>query len=200
MAILLIRHGETLLNAQRIVQWPDTPLSARGQRQAERLARRLTSFPVAAILASDYARARMTAEALHRETSAALSTMAILRERNFGEARGRAYDKLGVELLAPDYHPRDGESWDSFHARVGRAWAEVTALAAASPGDTAVVTHGLVCRAVVERHADLESCIDLDAVSWGNTALTVLEAGKPWRVTRLACTAHLDGSQAEASA
>ena len=32
MAIFLIRHGETPLNASRVLQWPDTPLSERGQQ------------------------------------------------------------------------------------------------------------------------------------------------------------------------
>ena len=41
MTILLIRHGETALNAARIVQPADTPLSERGIAQARALARRL---------------------------------------------------------------------------------------------------------------------------------------------------------------
>ena len=43
--ILLIRHGETELNAKRVLQPPETPLSERGVAQAERLARRLETDP-----------------------------------------------------------------------------------------------------------------------------------------------------------
>ena len=64
MAILLIRHGETALNAARIVQHPDTPLSERGVGQAQRLAQRLADFPISNIVSSDYRRAYMTAEAI----------------------------------------------------------------------------------------------------------------------------------------
>jgi len=41
--LFLIRHGETVGNASRTVQQPDSPLSARGLAQADRLARRLAS-------------------------------------------------------------------------------------------------------------------------------------------------------------
>ena len=44
MSILLIRHGETALNAARIVQHPETPLNERGVGQARRLAERLADF------------------------------------------------------------------------------------------------------------------------------------------------------------
>ena len=70
--IFLIRHGETHGNAARIVQVPDIPLSHRGIVQAERLARRLAGEGIARIVASDLARARMTAEHLHQATGAPL--------------------------------------------------------------------------------------------------------------------------------
>jgi len=61
MSILLIRHGETALNAARVVQPADTPLSERGAAQAAALARRLADFGIAAILSSDLPRAAQTA-------------------------------------------------------------------------------------------------------------------------------------------
>src|SRR2546422_5707448 len=51
------RHGETEGNAARIVQRPESPLSARGAVQAERLARRLAREGIAQIVSSDLARA-----------------------------------------------------------------------------------------------------------------------------------------------
>jgi broad specificity phosphatase PhoE len=44
MTILLARHGETDGNAARILQRPDVPLNARGLRQAEQLAERLSAL------------------------------------------------------------------------------------------------------------------------------------------------------------
>ena len=191
MAILLIRHGETALNAARIVQFPDTPLSDRGREQAELLAARLAAHPVRAILSSDYVRARMTAEAVARQTGAPIDFTAALRERNFGALRGQAHDEVGADMLSPDFEPPEGESLPVFRQRVAEAWEEAIAFARRVDGDTAVVSHGLVCRAVVERHVAFEPGTGLGDAMWRNTALTILEPGDLWRVTRLACTDHL---------
>ena len=192
MAILLIRHGETPLNAARIVQFPDTPLSERGREQAACLARHLASLPVGAILASDYARARATADAIHAETGVPVKLRANLRERNFGAYRGRPHDELPREFRFDGAAPPGGESIAAFDARVDAAWAEATAFARGVAGDTAVVTHGLVCRSIVGRLVDVETGIDRAPAMWANTAFTVLEPDERWRVTRLACTRHLD--------
>ena len=43
MNVYLVRHGETDLNARRVLQPPATPLSERGLEQARRLAARSQS-------------------------------------------------------------------------------------------------------------------------------------------------------------
>ena len=68
--IYLIRHGETALNAAAVVQPADTPLNERGKRQAQLLANRLAELEVTHVVASDLARAAMTAEPIVRATSA----------------------------------------------------------------------------------------------------------------------------------
>jgi broad specificity phosphatase PhoE len=189
--IFLIRHGETIGNASRIVQRPENPLSPRGVAQAERLARRLAQEGIAHILSSDLARARMTAETLQRVTGAPLTFEPLLHERNFGDIRGTAYADLGFDIFAPEYAPPNGETWPVFHARVDRAWARVQALAAATDRNLAVVTHGLVCRSLAARHLMLPD----DAVvpdRWENTSVTIVECPAPWRVRLLNCIAHLD--------
>jgi probable phosphoglycerate mutase len=189
--IFLIRHGETAGNAARIVQMPDIPLSPRGRAQAERLARRLAPEDVAAILSSDLARARQTAESVQRATGAPLTFEPLLHERNFGDIRGTAYADLDVDIFAPDYAPPRGETWPVFHARVDRAWERVQHLAAATKGHLAVVTHGLVCRSLAGRHL----CLPDGAVvpeRWENASVTVVDCPAPWRVTLLNCVAHLD--------
>ena len=55
----------------------------------------------------------------------------------------------------------------------------------------AVVSHGLVCRAIVKYHLRLGPGVDASGYSWANTALTVID-GPPWEARLLACTAHLD--------
>jgi probable phosphoglycerate mutase len=194
--LFLIRHGETEGNALRIVQHPHVPLSPRGLVQAERLARRLAAAGIARIVASDYARAVTTAEHLQRATGAPLVIEPLLRERNFGDLRGRPYAELGFDMFEPDYAPPNGETWPMFHERVDRAWAKVQELAAAtSDGSLAVVTHGLVCRSLAARHLILGDGV-VAPERWENTSLTIVDWPAPWRVRLLNCVAHLDGLDA----
>ena len=191
--LFLIRHGETEGNALRIVQHPHIPLSPRGLVQAERLARRLAAEGIAQIVSSDYARAVTTAEHLQRATGAPLVIEPLLRERNFGDLRGRPYAELGFDMFEPDYAPPNGETWAMFHDRVDRAWTRVQELAAAtSGGSLAVVTHGLVCRSLAARRLILADG-EVAPERWENTSLTIVDWPAPWRVRLLNCIAHLDG-------
>ncbi len=189
--LFLIRHGETDGNALRIVQRPDIALSPRGVTQAERLARRLAREGVARIVSSDFARAASTAEHLQRATGAPLSYEPLLQERNFGDLRGTPYADLGFDMFAPDYAPPNGETWPLFHARVEQAWARVQVLAAATGGDLAVVTHGLVCRSLAARHLVLADG-EVVPERWENASLTIVDGPAPWRVRLLNCVAHLE--------
>jgi len=190
--LYLIRHGETVGNAARIVQLPDAALSPRGVEQARRLGERLASAGIARILASDLTRAAATAEALRRTTGVPLEHEPLLHERSFGDIRGTPYAELGFDMFAPDYAPPNGESWAVFHARVDRAWARIQAVAAATAGPLAVVTHGLVCRSLAERYLVLPPGVDAPE-RWENTSVTIADGPDPWRVRLLNCAAHLDG-------
>jgi probable phosphoglycerate mutase len=199
MAIFVVRHGETELNAARIIQMPTTPLSDRGRRQARRLAARVAPLGVARILTSDFVRAVETAEAIATLTGAPIAIDPLLRERDFGDIRGTPYNELGRDPFAPDYHPPNGESWPMFHERVAAAWDVVARLAADTVGNLAVVTHGLVCRVLVDRHLALPIGASAPEL-WGNTALTEIEAAAPWQIRTLACVAHLSSDDAPGGA
>ena len=193
MRVYLIRHGETELNAARILQPPATPLSERGLAQAERLAARLATAGLVRILVSDLRRAEMTAEAIGRQSGAPIARDPELAERNFGALRGRPYAELGLDPFAPDYEPPEGESWEVFHARVDRAFQRMDATARAAAGPIAVVTHGLVCHSLVSRRVSLPPGLSLAGRGWRNTSLTVLEPrGRGWAVRLLDDVSHLD--------
>lgn len=190
--IYLIRHGETELNATRVVQPSDTPLNARGQAQAARLAQRLITAGVEHVLCSDLERARMTADPLVRATRARIEHMPLLQERNFGDLRGRPYAELREDIFARDFAPPGGETWAEFDMRVIEAWQRVVALAAGLRGNLAVVTHGLVCGSVASRLLSLAAGQVLPA-RWGNTSVTTCDQAAPHTVELLNCIAHLNG-------
>jgi 2,3-bisphosphoglycerate-dependent phosphoglycerate mutase len=155
MTILFIRHGETALNAARTLQPANTPLSANGLAQAQAVANRLATLGIVHILSSDLPRALQTAQAIAAATGAPVETTALLHERNFGDLRGQPYDALGFDPLQAEDAPPGGESGQAFRDRVARAFAQAVQKRSGLSGRLAVVTHGLVIRAVIERHLQL---------------------------------------------
>ena len=193
--IILVRHGETAGNASRVIQFPDTPLSARGIAQAKRLGPRLADLGVAQMLVSDYDRAQMTAAPAADLAGASIELDPLLRERHLGELRGRAYSDLGFDPFAADYEPPGGESWEAFRARVAQAWERIQARAQELEGNLAVVTHGLVCHVLADTHLGLAPHQRWEG-GFKNTSVSLVEAVTPHRVTLLNCIAHLDGATA----
>lgn len=192
MSIILIRHGETALNAARVLQPADTPLNDKGIAQAQSLAHRLTGLPIAAILSSDMPRAMMTAQPLSQAIGLPIATSQLLHERNFGDLRGRSYDELDIDPMAEGYAPPAGESWDVFRARVAQAFAQVIAARASSTGTLAVVSHGLVIKAMLETHLRLADGAELPE-RMANTSVTIVDASAPHQVRLMNCDAHLEG-------
>jgi broad specificity phosphatase PhoE len=193
MTILLVRHGETDGNAARVLQRPDVPLNDRGLRQAEQLAQRLSAFSFVGILCSDLLRARMTAAPLAARSGLAIEQSPLLQERNFGDLRGMAYAALAEDPFGPDGRPPNGEDWPTFHARVADAFAFIVSRRRSMNGTLVVVTHGLVCRALVERHALLTEGVAVPE-RFDNTSMTVIHDDAPHQVSLLNCTAHLTTS------
>lgn len=191
MSIILVRHGETALNAARVLQPPDTPLSERGLRQAQVVAVRLSSTCATRIVSSDLPRAMQTAQAIAAASGLEISHSALLQERNFGDLRGRAYDDLDFDPLAMQEAPPSGESVLQFEARVQQALALLCECAAKdTAGNVVVVTHGLVIRSLLARYLALPSATALPE-RIGNTSLTIFAAKPPYQTSLINCTAHL---------
>lgn len=193
MCIYLIRHAETALNAARVVQPADTPLSVRGLLQADAVAARVAQLGAAAIVASPLARAWTTAQAIGVATSLPVAPLALLEERNFGDWRGRPYAALAGDVIDARDAPPGGEAMAEFEARVARALAAIVALRATLGGPLAVVTHGLVIHTLLARHLALPAGSAAPARIF-NTSLTIAAAHRPHAVTLLACTRHLVGA------
>ncbi|MEO7152428.1 MAG: histidine phosphatase family protein [Burkholderiaceae bacterium] len=190
MTIILVRHGETALNVDRVVQPAATPLNAHGLAQAEAVARRFAGMGVGAILSSDLPRALATAQAIGSACGVAVQTTPLLHERNFGDWRGQPYDAIGHAVITGDVAPPNGESAAQFAERVARAFETAVRLRATLPAPLVVVTHGLVIRAMLDRHCQL--AVESPG-ALANTAVSILAAGAPHAVSLFGCTSHLSG-------
>lgn len=190
MTILLVRHGETDGNAARILQHADVPLNERGTRQAEQLAIRLQTHGFVHILCSDMARARMTAAPLAARSGISIEENPLLRERNFGDLCGLPFATLAEDPFGADFVPPNGEGWPAFHARVADAFAFIVNRRRGVKGTLVVVTHGLVCHALVKRHTRVPDGAIVPQ-RFGNTSVTVLHEDAPHRIELINCTRHL---------
>ena len=187
MTILLVRHGETAGNAARVVQRPDIPLNERGIRQAAQLAERLFARGCVHVLCSDLVRARMTAEPLRARVGVVIEETPLLQERNFGDLRGTPYAELTEDPFAPAYVPPNGESVAVFYRRVAQAFALIVERRRGLSGALVVVTHGLVCHAILENHTSAGAIPD----HFANAGLTLLDPAPPFAVRLANCTQHL---------
>src|SRR5258708_12820893 len=90
MRLILVRHGETLYNAQkRLTGQSDVLLSPLGRRQIAALGKALAAEPLDVIGASDLMRTRVTAEAIARDHGLPVSADPNLRELALGEWEGQ---------------------------------------------------------------------------------------------------------------
>ncbi|MFT3718979.1 histidine phosphatase family protein [Pseudorhodoferax sp.] len=148
--IVAIRHGETAWNVDTRIQGHlDIPLNDTGRWQARRLGAALAGEPLAAVYASDLARAFQTAHAVADAAGLAVAPEPGLRERAFGRFEGRTFAEIEADwpdqaLLwrrrDPAFAPPGGESLLAFRARVVDT---LNRLAARHPGEQiALVGHG----------------------------------------------------------
>ncbi len=194
MAVILVRHGETALNAARIMQPAATPLSERGQAQALAVAQRLARHGrIGAILSSDLPRAWLTAEAIAAALALPVEASALLQERNFGDLRGRPYDELGFDPLVMLQAPPGGESAAAFAQRVLDAFGQMLRRHAGLDGDLVVVSHGLLIRTLLAGPLRLET-ERLRDLHLANTSLSIFDAAPPHALHVLNCTRHLDAA------
>lgn len=193
MTLMLIRHGETELNAARTLQFPETPLGAKGREQAQAVARRLAASPPAAIISSDMARAFETAQAISKATGLPVVSSPLLGERNFGDLRGKRFDDLGYDPIHDDRGPPNGESMAQFRERIARAYDWIMEMRNKAGGDLAVVSHGLFIRHFLAGHASFPAGL-LHPEKLANTSVTILGAERPHTVQLLDCSRHLEGS------
>jgi probable phosphoglycerate mutase len=157
-------------------------LTARGRREAARVAEQLGKARITAVYTSDLERAHETAAIIGHGLRLPLRYERALRERNFGRAEGRPLSELesaasGIErerVVDADVRPPEGESLREFYDRV-RAFVDDVDTDALE-GDVVVVTHGGVIR-VAQAY---NSGVEVDAMSWGPVPnASVWSLGRP---------------------
>jgi len=88
--LLLVRHGETVDNANRIMQGQTQgQLTAKGRSQARETAALMASERIDAFITSDLQRAVDTCLIIAKPHNAAIRTTPLLRERDWGGFTGR---------------------------------------------------------------------------------------------------------------
>ena len=147
--LILVRHGETVHNVNRITQgWSDSELSERGREQVLRLAERLREMRPTALYSSPLGRAMSTARAIADATGLEIVQLDDLREMNYGRWEGRSFLDIRVEdeeiyrrwIVEEDCPCPEGESHADVRRRMLRAFETVNSERAV------VVAHGTAIR------------------------------------------------------
>jgi broad specificity phosphatase PhoE len=194
-------------NGERRIQGnQDPPLSPRGRRQAELLARRLRVYlpRAAAVYTSPLRRAAETAETVRAATGLPVLPDPGLREMCLGNWEGMTVPEIQTAfpgtyeawLADPLMHPAPGgEHLEAFAGRVTDAFERVRA---AQPGnDVILVSHGGPIKALLCHVLGLEIRW-LFRIKQDNTAVSLVEVdGATRRVVLVNDTCHLTEAGAD---
>lgn len=184
----LIRHGEPAEEARhRCYGSLDVGLSEKGRAQMAQVAEYLKAEPVAAIYASPRSRALESARILAAVQSCPIAVVADLREIDFGDFEGLAYEE--IEVRYPDLHQQwmetptevrfpNGEIFSEMRDRVLRAY---EAIQRERQGQTvAIVSHGGVNRILMAWVLQMpDNCIFRLAQDFAAINLLTLVDGLP---------------------
>lgn len=100
MRVYFVRHGITTLGERRLHQYPDTPLSQRGEKESRLLAQRFKSIDIGTIITSPFARAKKTAEIVNifKKVPIEISDLFVETKRP-REVEGVSYDDPEVKRI-----------------------------------------------------------------------------------------------------
>jgi phosphoserine phosphatase len=162
LKLILVRHGETLLNRENRVQGTtDIELSDYGRMQAERLAESLKNEPIERIVSSPLKRAYETAGAISKFHGAMIEADRDLQEMNHGD-----FENLTIKELR-EKHISILRQWETDPASVvmpngeslrdlqRRAWGAIEGIAKTAK-NTVVVTHNMTIRTILCKIQDLD--------------------------------------------
>lgn len=205
LQVYLVRHGETVWNAERRIQGQsDSPLTEKGEQQAWQVGERVKHLGITHIIASDLGRTRRTAEIIADACGCSVTPDARLRELNMGVLEKRPLDGLTAEeeqwraaLVNGTEGGRipEGESMTEMATRMHAALNACLDLPAGSR--PLLVSHGMALGSLVstilglpayaERRLRLRNC-SLSRVDYQESAWLA----KGWIVEMAGDISHLD--------
>jgi len=155
MNIWLIRHGETVWSLSGAhTGRTDLPLTASGEKKAERIHDMLAGHSFALVLTSPLERARRTCEIAGFGAQAQLDPN--LMEWDYGDYEGRTTEEIRRERPGWSLF-RDGVPNGETVAQVGARALDVIDRALRSDGDVALFAHGHILRILTACWLELPS-------------------------------------------
>lgn len=198
--IFLVRHGRQCSKLCNV----DVMLSDTGRKQAQLLAKRLTSYHLEKIYSSELIRAKETAEILNEQLHLPFEVLSDIQEINFGGFTGKTDEEIRAQygrfckersMHREDIaYPEGGECGAEVARRV---MPQLYSLCKEKEKRIAIITHGGVIRSVcaeilhTEQRHKLKFALDME-----NTSLTHLiydEERDFFVLERFNDFAHLEG-------
>ena len=203
MRLFIVRHGETVWNAEGRFQGQiDTDLNEKGLSQAEGVAAYLKGHPFTSIVSSPLSRAHVTAQKIAAACNiASVRVVPQFTEINHGEWEGCLADDIRAQWpdMLDTWHAephtvtmpgKGGENLQQIYDRVVPA---LSALENELSGDVCLVAHDAVIKVMLCHwlEAPLSSFWRFQV---GNCSLSIvnLEKGKPPRIPLFGYTGILD--------
>ena len=191
--VYFVRHGQSEGNITPIFQTLDSPLSDKGKKQIESMAKRVAKLSFETLISSPLPRTKETAEAIARATDKIIeySDLFVERIKPTGLA-GKSYDdkeanklweKWEESLYTSGLRVVDGENFDDLILRADKA---LDFLKNRLEKELVVVTHGYFLRTIIARVLLGDSLTEKNfkvfqsRASMENTGLSVITYSKRW--------------------
>ena len=196
MRLIITRHGETIENAEGIIQGHlPGRLSKKGIEEAKRVAKRLKDEKIDYIYSSDLARAADTAKEIGKfHPTTPIKFVKELRERNLGEFQGVRKSDIGWDKkksLSTLVQPKRGESLEQLYFRAKKFLDKIlhkhredTVLFVGHNG----ISKALICVIINKSPKELRNLENLK-----NTSINIfdMDEEKNHKIHLFNCTKHL---------
>ena len=190
----IVRHGETVLNAQGIKQGEEGELSENGRVQAEAVGNFLKPFAIQRIITSTYPRARETAEIINQSLHVSIVYSKLFSERiSPTEVIGKSVsdpivasiiDRTELSYHEDEYRYSDEESFLDLKERARKC---LSLMSRQGPTTTCIVTHRAFLKMLIAYLLYRESLhasdfVKLSYFNYSNNAGVTICEFQPWRL------------------